>query len=752
MLQNVIQGNEDYNGTLDSWFQLQKHVLLVCGESIENQPINKYLEEIPSRFGSKIIRFSEFTPNPTYESVVEGVKLFRQERCDSIVAIGGGSAIDVAKCIKLYSNMAGDGSNGSFLKQEIKTNAIPFLAVPTTAGTGSEATKFAVIYYNGEKQSITHESCIPSTVLLDASLLKKLSDYQRKATMCDALCHAIESYWSVNSTDESKQYSKASIKAIMKHMDGYLHNTNEGNFGMLIAAHMAGKAINITQTTAGHAMCYKITSLFNVSHGHAAILCDRVLYSWMVRNIDSFIDIKSLINIDEILNKIGFALSCVDSEAGADKIELLFNKLNLEIPFPTDEQYNMLKTSVNPERLKNHPIRLDIDSIDSLYHKIMNRIDIIFANSRYRIPVIFNSNDIKTEVDNLLSDYIAALKKYSVDNSIIERIENFKKMCLSTFSNYFKGLHSTAFKCFSDAIEALELEDSPLLVTHLEKEILYRGRINQVTEDFTQDEMYHIPLTKRGIISTQRYSFPGLPCIYAGASAYACWVEMNRPLFEQFQLAVLSYNDAARQKKVIDLSRVPQQLFHLRYESWFKEEDYYLYWPLLALCSIKVRNEGDVFKPEYIFPQFYLEYILQERTNDYIGIKYASIKVASICNEQLTDDWHTYINYVFPSRSDSTTTEKCEFLGSLFSIGTNRSGKELQVLTNLLKVKDGMVRFIGKDEEYYAFRDRLSRRNIYTSDGKTLPYSASIFGFTEIALNCANFDIDTEEIRMQGLP
>ena len=153
--------------------------------------------------------------------------------------------------------------------------------MPTTAGTGSEATRYAVIYYNDAKQSITSKSIIPSTVLMDPNALKTLPVYQRKATMCDALCHAIESFWSVNSNEESKKYSRAAIKGVLKNMQGYFENTEEGNAGMLRAAYDAGKAINITQTTAGHAMCYKITSLFGCAHGHAAILCDRVLFSWM---------------------------------------------------------------------------------------------------------------------------------------------------------------------------------------------------------------------------------------------------------------------------------------------------------------------------------------------------------------------------------------------------------------------------------------------------------------------------------------
>ena len=306
------------------------------------------------------------------ESWGRGVEIYRKENCDSIVAVGGGSAMDVAKCIKLYSNLPGNGENGSWLKAEISPNEIPFLAMPTTAGTGSEATRYAVIYYNDAKQSITSESFIPDTVLMDPSALKTLPIYQKKATMCDALCHAIESFWSVNSTCESKNYSKAAIEGVLSNMDGYLNNTEEGNAGMLVAAHKAGQAINITQTTAGHAMCYKITSLFRVAHGHAAILCDRVLFPWMIENTDKCIDARGKEYLKKTLDEIGFALGCSDAEGGAEKLAGIFEKLELTTPESTDEQFDILKNSVNPVRLKNHPIALDTETINSLYHRILN--------------------------------------------------------------------------------------------------------------------------------------------------------------------------------------------------------------------------------------------------------------------------------------------------------------------------------------------------------------------------------------------
>ena len=363
----IITAENNYRD-LDSWLQNRKKVLLVCDSSIRFlENFNRKLAEITV----PMVRFSDFQPNPLYDSVVSGVELFRAENCDCIIAVGGGSAMDVAKCIKLYSNLPGNGQNGEWLKAQIVPNRIPFLAMPTTAGTGSEATRYAVVYFNDAKQSITSESCIPETVLMDPNALKTLPMYQRKATMCDALCHAVESFWSVNSTAESKEYSRSAIQAVLKNMQGYLDNTDEGNAGMLHAAHLAGQAINITQTTAGHAMCYKITSLFGAAHGHAAILCDRILFPWMVRNTAKCIDRRGEQYLKQTLDEIGIAMGADDARGGAEKLARIFQDLAFEVPKAAPEQYEELKTSVNPVRLKNHPVALDMDTVDALYHQIL---------------------------------------------------------------------------------------------------------------------------------------------------------------------------------------------------------------------------------------------------------------------------------------------------------------------------------------------------------------------------------------------
>lgn len=375
MEQRIISARNNYF-ELDQWIREHetRRILLVCDHSIRFlKEFNTHLEEL-KKSGTELIEFHDFQPNPLFENVQAGVKRFREEQCNAIIAVGGGSAMDVAKCIKLFAPFEGNGEDGNWLKvkPEHIPNNIPFLAMPTTAGTGSEATRYAVIYYKGTKQSVTSESIIPSTVLLDPNCLKTLPLYQKKATAMDALCHAIESFWSVNSTEESKQYSRKAIELVTMHLDGYLSNTEKGNAGMLLAANIAGKAINISQTTAGHAMCYKITSLFNVAHGHATILCDRVLFPWMVEHTDMCIDPRGEKYLQDTLEEIAAAMECENANASAKKLDMIFESLNLEIPMATEEQFEQLKISVNPTRLKNHPVALNPVIIDKLYHKILN--------------------------------------------------------------------------------------------------------------------------------------------------------------------------------------------------------------------------------------------------------------------------------------------------------------------------------------------------------------------------------------------
>ena len=336
-------------------------ILLVCGENVRGFKLESIFDEVRERLGIDEVVFSSFKPNPDFTSVVEGIRVYQNEGCDMIVAVGGGSAMDVAKCIKLYADADPDTD---LLKKEIVPNTIPFLAVPTTAGSGSEATRYAVIYKNGEKQSITHTSCIPAAVLNAPELLRTIPDYQRKSTMLDALCHAVESMWSVHSNEESREYAREALRLIYENREAYLDNEEGGNRNMLYAANLAGKAINITQTTAGHAMSYKLTTNYGLAHGHAAALCTAAVWKHMREHIKDVLDPRGEEYLAGVLDEL-------ESRIGVEDFADMLKQLRMERPKLGDiKELELLASTVNVTRLANHPVRLNKEDIFELYRKI----------------------------------------------------------------------------------------------------------------------------------------------------------------------------------------------------------------------------------------------------------------------------------------------------------------------------------------------------------------------------------------------
>jgi alcohol dehydrogenase class IV len=315
--------------------------------------------------------FNQFSSNPLYEDVCKGVKLFNANHCDTIVAVGGGSTIDVAKCIKLYCKMDPDRN---YLQQEYTDSGIPLIAVPTTAGTGSESTRYAVIYFEGKKQSVTHDSIIPNYAILEPRLLKSLPLYQKKCTMLDALCQGIESLWSVNSTDESMIYSKIAIQLIMDHWHGYIEENSDEDAELIMqAANYAGRAINITQTTAAHAMSYKLTSMYGLPHGHAVALCLPEVWLYMLEHPEKCIDPRGEDHLAFVFEWLGRLMQCDSPEKGL----MMFRSImfGLDMPQPQsknrEEELDVLTQSVNPERLRNNPVKLDEDIIRFIYNRIL---------------------------------------------------------------------------------------------------------------------------------------------------------------------------------------------------------------------------------------------------------------------------------------------------------------------------------------------------------------------------------------------
>jgi len=357
--QPIFSGNNSYK-QIERLIN-ENHVrkpLIVCDKFFENIFLSKYINSLKI----KAVFYNDFSSNPLYEDAVRGLDLFNKENCDFIISIGGGSTIDTAKCIKLFS--ASDLSSG-FLKANFKYSSIKHLAIPTTSGTGSESTRFSVIYFDGEKQSIAHDSLIPDYVILEPTLIMTVPLYQKKATMLDALCQAIESYWSLNSTRLSKTYSRRTIQLIIPNIDQYLENDIAAVEKMQKAANLSGKAINITQTTAAHAMSYKITSLYGIPHGIAVAMCLPKTWDYMRKNIDKNKDARGLRYLRSTLKSLDKIISC-------EKFIKIFHHLDIQNKKAIQlKDIDELVHSVNELRLNNNPVRIDSKSMYKLYKSLL---------------------------------------------------------------------------------------------------------------------------------------------------------------------------------------------------------------------------------------------------------------------------------------------------------------------------------------------------------------------------------------------
>ncbi len=384
-----------------------KKPMIVCG-FLEKVPFYDYLQELQLDY----IPFKGYSANPSYEQVAEGVRMFRQEECDFIISIGGGSAIDTAKNIKLFAGL--DEAEGPYVKQELHYSPIKHLCIPGTAGTGSESTRYSVVYYEGEKCSVTHDSAVPDYVILEPSLLEGLSDYQKKCTVMDALSQCVEAVWSVNTSEECRDYAVKGIRLILGNMMPYLRGEKEALRRMQLGANYSGKAINISQTTAGHAMSYKLTTLYGIPHGFAVALCLPKVWAYMdeqenlrrekelhARGItdtrdpktgaiklekESVAELPILKNLEgkkaadmdkrEILVS---AFEILKAEFGAKSTMgavrqfefILRDVLELECPpLKGEEDLEILSGSVNPVRLGNTPEHMDERTIRRLYEKV----------------------------------------------------------------------------------------------------------------------------------------------------------------------------------------------------------------------------------------------------------------------------------------------------------------------------------------------------------------------------------------------
>jgi alcohol dehydrogenase class IV len=286
-----------------------------------------------------------------------------------IFAVGGGTVMDLSKIANFlcYSqNVKSDILNSNYNYKRVFCNLI---AIPTTAGSGAEVTSNAVIYINKKKFSVESNFIKPNNFCLIPDFIKKNNFKLKSASGFDAIAQGVESIFSMKSNLISYKYAVDSLKLSLKNYLPYLKQPNTINSKkMLEAANLAGKAINISKTTAPHALSYPFTSYFGISHGHAVAITFNEFLKFNYLNKKTA---KSNFNINDRF-KVLFKLTqtqninelekyFIELEKNA-KINVNFNDLGINI----HKNIGLILKNVNIQRLSNNPIPLDYRTIKKL--------------------------------------------------------------------------------------------------------------------------------------------------------------------------------------------------------------------------------------------------------------------------------------------------------------------------------------------------------------------------------------------------
>jgi len=290
-----------------------KSLFLVTGGSSytlsgARERIEAIVDDIP------YVRFTA-TQNPDIKLIKEGIQAFGNAGPDMVIGVGGGSVLDTAKSVNALA--AQEGTPEDYVRgRPLVRKGVRLVAIPTTSGTGSEATHFATIYIKKKKYSLAHrENMFPDVSIVDPALTRTLPPYITACTGLDALCQGIESLWSINSTKESRKWATQAIELSYTNIEQAVNDPNrDARLRMAQASNYSGKAINISKTTACHSVSYPLTSYYSVPHGHAVAL-----------TIPSFIEFNALVNDENCNDKRGPGFV-------RDKMETLFEILDCSGP------------------------------------------------------------------------------------------------------------------------------------------------------------------------------------------------------------------------------------------------------------------------------------------------------------------------------------------------------------------------------------------------------------------------------------
>jgi alcohol dehydrogenase class IV len=320
-----------------------------------------------------VFRFSDFTANPKSNEIDRAVRAFRSDRFDLIVAVGGGSAMDVAKLARACNREDAAAADVIQRRVPVQTVSVPLLAIPTTAGTGAEATHFSAVYVEGRKYSLGDPSMRPQYVILNEKLLESLPRQITLQTGLDATCQAIESTWSTRSTPASRQFAARALRLAWSALPVCLGNPTPRSLRMMLnAAHLAGRAIDISQTTACHALSYSLTSHFNVPHGLAVALMLGPVWSFNAGVTDEDIaDARGVAHVRKMMHRLAHFMGASSVEDAAAVIRARLIDTGAAVDFsdchiPKQQAIELIAREVDPLRAGNNPRKMSADQVAAI--------------------------------------------------------------------------------------------------------------------------------------------------------------------------------------------------------------------------------------------------------------------------------------------------------------------------------------------------------------------------------------------------
>lgn len=308
---------------------------IVTGRHVAVSDMMKQLTALLDENGIGCVIFDGITGEPTDTMIENGVEMLKSSGCDFIIGIGGGSPLDSAKAIAAMA--VNEGSIADYNGKEITGEILPLAAIPTTAGTGSEATKFTVITDSekGIKMLLKGDVLVPKLAIVDSSFTVGAPKSVTSATGLDALTHAVEAYTSRKAFSMTDTLAISAVKRIMKYLPiAYKEPDNSlAREQMSIAALEAGICINNSSVTIVHGMSRPIGALFHVPHGMSNAMLLKECLSFAVSGA-----YEKFANLGR---ETGVASDSDSNETAAEKfIDSLQNICDV-CEIPTLEQYGI---------------------------------------------------------------------------------------------------------------------------------------------------------------------------------------------------------------------------------------------------------------------------------------------------------------------------------------------------------------------------------------------------------------------------